>query len=132
MGGGLKNGDLLILKSAHASILLTHAQRPRKFITVRFWLHLLAAKGGKKNFKFFILSSLSPAYKTKVDSLHFHLYPNLFCGCYEMWKWGMTINIFLDCSVATHLAMIQQIKKVVPPRDNPSKSYSVNYFRTPT
>ena len=50
VGGGLKNGDLLTLKSAYASILPTHARRPRKFITVQFWHHLLLAKGGKKNF----------------------------------------------------------------------------------
>ncbi|MBR5282575.1 MAG: hypothetical protein IKU22_07330, partial [Alistipes sp.] len=58
VGGGLKNGDLLTLKSAYASILPTHARRPRKFITVRFWLHLLAAKGGKRIFNslFAILS----------------------------------------------------------------------------
>ena len=49
-GGGLRNGDLLTPQKCARNHFTDGKLRTRKFITVRFWLHLLAAKGGNKKF----------------------------------------------------------------------------------
>ncbi len=49
-GGGLRNGDLLTLKSAKATILPTTSYEPENLSPCGFGSTFLAAKGGKKKF----------------------------------------------------------------------------------